>query len=186
MAFTVIYDACVLYPNYLRDLLIRLARAGAVRARWTEEILSEVRRNLHENRGIDPKKLQRLTDLMTAAVPDCIVTEYDELEPSVELPDPDDLHVLAAALRAGAQQIVTANLKDFPETVLAPLDVEAVSPDQFVLNLVKGRAGVVVQVVTEAAGDCHAPPLTVADLLSIYSKSGLIRSAAAIRDLMES
>lgn len=81
---------------------------------------------------------------------------------------------------------MTANLKDFPETVLAPLDVEAVSPDQFVLNLVKGRAGVVVQVVTEAAADCHAPPLTVADLLSIYSKSGLIRSAAAIRDLMES
>lgn len=184
MALTVIYDSCVLYPNYLRDLLIRLARTGIVRACWTEEILSEVRNNLRENRGIDSEKLTRLTDLMTAAVPDCIVTEYEDLEPSVALPDPDDLHVLAAAVQAEAQQIVTANLRDFPKAVLAPFDVEAVSPDRFVLNQIEDRPGVVAQVVVEAAGDCHAPPLTVADLLSIYSRSGLVRSAAALRDLM--
>ncbi len=184
MAFTVIYDSCVLYPNYLRDLLIRLARTGIVHACWTERILSEVRDNLHENRCIDFKKLQRLTDLMTAAVPDCIVTDYEDLEPSVALPDPDDQHVLAAARQAGAQQIVTANLKDFPKAVLAPFDIEAVSPDRFVLNQVGARAGVVAQVVVEAAGDCHAPPLTVAELLYIYSRSGLVRSAAALRDLM--
>ncbi len=184
MVLTVIYDSCVLYPNYLRDLLIRLARTGTVRACWTERILSEVRDNLNENRGIDSRKLLRLTDLMTAAVPDCIVTEYEDLGPSVTLPDPDDLHVLAAAVQAGAQQIVTANLRDFPKAVLAPFEVEAISPDQFVLNQVESRAGAVAQVVTEAAGDCHAPPLAVADLLSIYSKSGLVRSAAALRDLM--
>ncbi len=121
---------------------------------------------------------------MTAAVPDCIVTDYGDLEPTVALPDPDDLHVLAAAVQAGAQQIVTANLKDFPKAVLAPLDIEAVSPDQFVLNQVEDRPGVVARVVVEAAADCQDPPLTVADLLGIYSKSGLVRSVAALRDLM--
>ena len=184
MTFTVIYDSCVLYPNYLRDLLIRIARTGLVRARWTERILAEVRDNLHTNRGIDVKKLQQLTDLMTAAVPNCIVTGYEDLESSVVLPDPNDRHVLAAALRAGAQQLVTANLKDFPGSVLAPFDIEAISADRFVLNQIGIRAGVIAQVVVEAAGDCRAPPLTVADLLSIYGRSGLVRSSAVLRNLM--
>ena len=184
MAPTVIYDSCVLYPNYLRDLLIRLARTGIFRARWSERILSEVRNNLHENLGIDSAKLQRLTDLMTAAVPDCIVTGYEDLVASVVLPDPDDRHVLAAAVEAGARQIVTANLKDFPRAALAPFDVEAVTPDRFVLNQLGSRAGAVAQVVVEAAGACHAPTRTVNDLLGIYSKSGLVRSVAALRDLM--
>ncbi len=55
MALTVIYDSCVLYPNYLRDLLIRLARTGILRARWTEKVLSEMANNLHENRGSTPR-----------------------------------------------------------------------------------------------------------------------------------
>ncbi|MDT9689567.1 PIN domain-containing protein [Streptomyces sp. P9(2023)] len=119
MAFTVVYDACVLYPSTLRDLLIRIAQAGLVRAKWTDRILDEVFRNLQANRPeLDPTKLARTRELMMRAVRDCLVKDYEPLEAVLELPDADDRHVLAAAVKSRAQLIVTNNLKDFPQETL--------------------------------------------------------------------
>ncbi|GAB3449507.1 hypothetical protein GCM10027517_35850 [Phycicoccus ginsengisoli] len=99
MTFVVVYDANVLYPSTLRDLLIRIAQAGLVQAKWTEQILDEVFTNLRANRpDLDPTKLGRTRQLMNAAVRDCLVTGYEPLIASVVLPDPDDRHVLAAAI----------------------------------------------------------------------------------------
>ena len=104
MSFTVIYDACVLYPAPLRDLLVRLAMSGIVRARWTDEILDEVFRNLLEDRpDLDQARLQRTRELMNAAVSDVLVEDYHPLIDTLDLPDPHDRHVLAAAIRCGAQ-----------------------------------------------------------------------------------
>lgn len=112
MAFIVVYDANVLYPNALRDLLIRISQAGLVQARWTNEILDEMLRALARNRAdIPPDKLDRLRQLMNGAVRDCLVCGYESLVAGLKLPDPADRHVLAAAIKAGAQVIVTANLK---------------------------------------------------------------------------
>src|SRR5215213_9354771 len=124
MAFTVIYDACVLYPAPLRDLLIRLAARGVVHARWTDQILDESFRNILANRpDLLPTALARTRDLMNRALRDVGVTGYEGLIGSLDLPDPNDRHVLAAAIRAGAQVIVTTNLDDFPESSLAPFAV---------------------------------------------------------------
>src|SRR5215472_725688 len=113
MTFAVVYDANVLYPNTLRDLLIRIAQSGMVQAKWTSEILDEMTGALLRNRpDIPPARLGRLRDLMNAAVRDSLVTGYEPLIEGLKLPDPDDRHVLAAAIKAGAQVIVTANLKD--------------------------------------------------------------------------
>ncbi|MBI2393507.1 MAG: PIN domain-containing protein [Deltaproteobacteria bacterium] len=126
MAFVVLYDACVLYPAPLRDLLVRFANTGIVRARWSEMILDECFRNILEQRPeLRPEALARTRELMKRAVPDCIVTGFEGLVDSVVLPDPDDRHVLAAAIRAGAQTIVTFNLRDFPDERLAPYNIEA-------------------------------------------------------------
>ena len=125
MAFVVICDACVLYPNIVRDVLIRVAMAGTVRARWTEAILDETFRNPRADRpDLDPDKLSRTRELMCKVVPDCLVTGYESLIDGLVLPDPEDRHVLAAAVRAGAQLIVTSNLKDFPGDALAAYGVE--------------------------------------------------------------
>lgn len=132
MAFVALYDANVLYPSTLRDILIRVAQAGLVQAKWTERILDELFRSLQANRpDLDPEKLHRTRKLMNRAVRDCLVTRYEPLVPAVDLPDPDDRHVLAAAIRAKAQVIVTANLKDFPHENLAPWDIQATHPDAF-------------------------------------------------------
>jgi hypothetical protein len=114
----------------LRDLLIRVAIGHKVRAHWTDQILDEVFENLIENRpDLDRVKLARTRVLMGKALPDAKVTGYESLVPALELPDPDDRHVLAAAIRAGAQMIVTSNLKDFPPECLSPFAIEAKGPD---------------------------------------------------------
>lgn len=121
MAFVVVYDACVLYPFHLKDLLIRVSRAGLVQAKRTNEILDEVFDNILENRpDLNPENLKTTRSLMIKAIPDCIVEGYEGLVDSIELPDEDDRHVLAAAIRSNAQTIVTNNLKDFSESALLP------------------------------------------------------------------
>lgn len=115
MAFIVVYDANVLYPNTLRDLLIRISQAGLVQAKWTNEILDEMLRALNRNRpDIPSDKLDRLRQLMNAAVRDSLVSGHEVLVEGLKLPDPADRHVLAAAIKAGAQVIVTGNLRHFP------------------------------------------------------------------------
>jgi len=137
VSFTAVYDACVLYPPSVRDLLVRLAQTGLFAARWSDAILDEMVESILERQPeVDRSRLERTRQLMCEAVPDCLVTGYEGLIESLELPDPDDRHVLAASIRASAQVIVTSNLSDFPSEHLDPYAIEAQSPDQFVLHLV--------------------------------------------------
>jgi predicted nucleic acid-binding protein len=182
MAFTVIYDANVLYPNTLRDLLIRIAQAGLVQARWTAAILDEMIGALARNRSdIHEDKLERLRRLMTGAVRDCLIIGYEPLIEGLKLPDPDDRHVLAAAIRAGAQAVVTSNLKDFPADELSEWDIEAKSPDDFVLDQVGIHAQTVAACVQQIADSRTRPPQGVDDVLSQLERDGLVESVAALR-----
>ena len=118
--FVALFDACVLYPAQLRDLLLRVAISDLFKARWTDQIHDEWIRNLLENRpDIAPERLARTRELMNASVPDCLVTEYEPFIQQLTLPDQDDRHVLAAAIRCQAGVIVTLNLRDFPEDVVS-------------------------------------------------------------------
>ncbi len=108
MARIVLYDACVLYPAPLRDLLMRLALTDLFQARWTDQIHDEWTRNVLANRpDVTAESLARCRRLMDEHVPDCLVTGYESLIPTLSLPDPDDRHVLAAALHGGASSIIT-------------------------------------------------------------------------------
>jgi predicted nucleic acid-binding protein len=159
MAFIVVYDANVLYPNTLRDLLIRISQAGLVQAKWTNEILDEMLRALSRNRpDIPPDKLDRLRQLMIGAVRDCLVSGYEPLIEGLKLPDPGDRHVLAAAIKTGAQVIVTSNLKHFPAADLRPWDVEAKSPDDFALDQVGIDGRTVAACVQQVADSRSRPP----------------------------
>lgn len=121
-SFAVIYDACLFYPAPLRDLMIRLAQTRRFHTRRTEEIQREWLTALLRNRPeLDEAKLQRTTTPINQAVPDGLVTGYAHLIDQLSLPDPNDRHVLAAAIRSGAQVIATTNLKNFPQVALADL-----------------------------------------------------------------
>jgi predicted nucleic acid-binding protein len=161
MSIPVLYDACVLYGNEVRDLLIRIAIAGLVRAHWTDEILDEAFRNLVANRpDLSPERLTVTRERMNTALPGALVSGYEPLAEALKLPDPDDRHVLAAAIAAGAVVIVTSNLDDFPAEALQPFGVEAKTPDDFVLDRIS---------LDEA-------------VLNALERAGLVGSAAALRD----
>ena len=111
-SFVAVFDACVLYPAPLRDLLLRLALTDLFRARWSAEIHDEwVRAVLARRPDLSPAILDRTRALMDGAVPDAVVTGHEGLIPTLTLPDPDDRHVLAAAIRCQAGVIVTFNLR---------------------------------------------------------------------------
>lgn len=181
MGFIVVYDACVLYPSTLRDLLIRIHQAGLVQAKWTDQILDEMTEALRRTRpDIGEDKLTRLRTLMVQAVRDCRVTNYEPLIEALELPDPDDRHVLAAAVRARAQIIVTDNRRDFPAEYLATWDVEPKTADEFVLDQISlNRQAVYGEIVRIA--DSHVnPPESVSDILERLERCGLVESVAAL------
>jgi predicted nucleic acid-binding protein len=181
MPFVVVYDANALYPNAQRDLLIRIAQAGLVQAKWTAEIVDEmVAARLRRNPELDPAKLDRLKGLINHSVADCLVWGYEPLVTGLKLPDPDDRHVLAAAIKSGAQVIVTANTKDFPAEDLAEFDVEAKTPDDFVLDQLSIDDRIVFACVRDIA-NCRTSPCTSEDVLSELENNGLVTSVAALR-----
>jgi predicted nucleic acid-binding protein len=187
MPFSVVYDACVLYPSSLRDLLIRVACAGVVQARWSDQILDEVFTSIQANRAdLDPTALARTRELMNQALPAARVSGHEPLIAGLSLPDANDAHVLAAAIRSGAQAIVTFNLKDFPETALAPFDIEAKHPDDFLVNCIDISASTVMQVMTEQSADYKKPHVTVPELFAALRGQGLVQSVAKLNDLRSS
>jgi len=144
-SFTALYDASVLYPSDLRNLLMHLALTGLFRARWSADIHEEWISALLRNRpDLTRAKLERTRMLMDEHATDALVTDYQHLIPGLQLPDPNDRHVLAAAIRARADVIVTINLRDFPAETLAAFGIEAQHPDEFVLHLLDLSPGVVV------------------------------------------
>ena len=182
MAYIVVYDANVLYPNTLRDLLIRISQADLVQARWTNQILDEMLRALSRNRpDISPDKLERLRHLMNEAVRDCLVSGHEPLIEGLKLPDPSDRHVLAAAIKSGARIIVTSNLRHFPAADLERWDVEAKAPDDFVLDQLGIDGRTVAACVQQIADSRTRPPQNIEDVLSQLERDGLVESIAALR-----
>jgi predicted nucleic acid-binding protein len=184
VGFVVLYDANVLYPSTLRDLLIRIAQAGLIQAKWSAQILDEVFDSLCENRSdLDVTALKRTRALMMTAVRDCMVSGHESLIPVLQLPDPDDRHVLAAAIRSRAQVIVTDNQKDFPVGTLRQWDIEPKDADEFVLDQIGLSAKVVWSCVQQIAHSWRKPPGTIGDVLASLERSGLVRSVAELRAL---
>jgi hypothetical protein len=184
MPFSVVYDACVLHPVSLRDLLIRLSLERIVQARWSDEILTECFASiLTRNPMLDSGKLTRTRALMCDAIPSAMVTGHGSLTDSLTLPDPRDRHVLAAAICSGSQAIVTFNLRDFPASALAVFNIEAKHPDEFVLNCIDIAPAVVIRVITEQADSYANPAHTVSELLTVLRRAGLVQSVARLNEL---
>lgn len=184
--FTAIYDASVLYPAPLRDLLMHLALTDLFRARWTDRIHEEwITALLARRPDLSRAQLERTRSLMDAAVLDALVTGYDELIDGLSLPDPNDRHVLAAAIRVGADVIVTANLSDLPAAVLAGYGIDAQHPDEFALNLLDLAPAAVCRAVRAHRTSLVQPPKRVADYLATLTAQSLPRTAEALRAFVD-
>jgi hypothetical protein len=171
-----VFDACVLYPAFLRDFLIRLAihgrHQGAMRAKWTGRIHREwIRAVLRDKPDLFRGDLLRTRRLMDQHVRGCRVQGYQRWEQRLTLPDPNDRHVLAAALACVADVIVTFNTIDFPLEVLRPFGMAAVVPDSFVNQLME--SGIVIAAAAEHRAALKRPPLSPVEYLEKLRRNGL-------------
>jgi len=174
---TVVYDACVLYPALLRDFLMWQGLSGSVRARWSCTIHEKWKRNLLRNRpDLTRRQLDRISDLMDSAIPDCLVDGYEGLIADLHLPDADDRHVLAAAIHCVAQAIVTFNLRDFPQEALASYDIKALHPDDFILKLLKRNATSVISAAKRQRAQLVNPAIDTDRYLDSLRRQGLLKT----------
>lgn len=182
--YTVILDACVLYPAPIRSYLLYLAQTGLYRARWTEQIHDEWIRNLLvNNQQLDRKKLERTKELMNKHNPDCLVEGYEPLIESINLPDVDDRHVLAAAIRGQAEAIITYNLKDFPADKLSSFGISAIHPDEFLSDMFELNTGLAIQAAHRHRQGLKTPPFSVEDYLECLQKQKLPNFVSLLRKL---
>ena len=180
--YTAVLDACVLVPIALADTLLRVAEKGLYRPLWSDRILTEAQEATEEiHPGIDVSK--RFMN-MREAFGDAMVADGEELEPGIRLPDPDDRHVVATAIQGGADAIITANLADFPPTALGPLGLEAVHPDDFLLDQLDLSPPTILQVIREQAARTRKPPLTPRDLATLLGRAGAPSFADEVLRLM--
>jgi len=182
MAYTALLDACVLYSAPLRDLLLRLALTDLYRAKWSADIHAEWMRTLAARRpDISQARIDKLRALMNSNVRDAVIENYSPLVPGLTLPDPNDRHVLAAAIVGRADLIVTYNLKDFPAASLDPYGVEAQHPDQFLRHQFDLNPDLVCAVVRDLRTGLRNPPRSVDEYLATLEKHDLTEFAAALR-----
>jgi predicted nucleic acid-binding protein len=179
----VVLDACVLYPAPIRDLLLHLAAEDLYSPRWSKSIHEEWIRNLLANRpDLKKSKLQRTQKLMDDAFPEAVVRNYSGLEKKLTLPDADDNHVLAVAIKSQATTIVTFNLKDFPAKYLAPHHVKAVHPDRFILDLIRTDEQKARKAFQKQTAILTNPPMIETQVLNILGER-LPSSADALKKL---
>ncbi len=183
----VVYDACVLYPAPLRDLLMWLALSGLFQAKWTEKIHQEWISNLLKNRpDLTLAQLNRTKDLMNHNVRDALVNDYEHLIPTLTLPDPNDRHILATAIKSKASLIITFNLKDFPSSILKNYQLEAINPDEFIVELIALDKQVVIQAATQHKNTLRNPPFTFNEYLETLANQRLVETAKILKTILPS
>ena len=181
--FTVLYDACVLYPAPLRDLLMELALSNLYRAKWSNRIHDEWIRNVLKSRpdlAID--KLERTKELMNLHVLDSLVENFEEVEQVLNLPDANDNHVLAAAIVSSSDVIVTFNLKDFPDDHLIKYGIEAQHPDHFLMHLADLDLSAFLTALKNTRSRLKNPPKSIDEYLNILKQQRLIKTVSLLEE----
>lgn len=161
-AFPAFFDTCSLFGGLLNDLFLRLAEEGAYRLLWSDQVLDELQQALVERVGSE--RARRRVEAMRRAFPDAAVQGYQHLEQRMPV-DPGDRHVAAAAVHAGAEVVVTANLQHFPAQPLSAFDLQPRHPDEFLLDQLDLYPDLVVRCVEDLSDAYENPPMTVHQIL---------------------
>ena len=175
-------DANVLYLAGLRDMLLRLADRYLFAPLWSADIHAEWMRSLSANRpDLDARVLERTRALMDGHFPEAVVSGYKDFAGGLDLPDPGDRHVLAAAIRGQADVIVTGNLRHFPAGSLAPHALAAEHPDAFMAGLLETDPDAALAAVRGHRAALRSPPRRVGEHLAALERLGLHRTVALLR-----
>ncbi len=185
--FTALVDACALAGVLKRNLLLTLAEAGFYRLRWSDAILDEAEAAIaaiQAAKGVADaaQRAARARKAMEAAFEEACVGDFSAMMGAVgDLPDENDRHVVAAALKTSAAIIVTDNLKDFPETILAPLNLEARSADAFIADTIALDPGRAVAAIKRMRSRLKRPDKTAEILLLDMEAAGLTETVDVLK-----
>ncbi|MCA3627248.1 MAG: PIN domain-containing protein [Methylobacterium sp.] len=179
--FVVVLDANVLFPFRKRDVLLRFCQAGLFRARWSPQILDEWTRNLLADKPHLAGSIQSQHEAMQRAFPEACITGHEPLIDALKLPDANDRHVLAAAIRCGAQHIVTENLKDFPDDVLNEFAVEAIDADEFLSRTFDLYPAAALEALKTMRQAYRNPPFTQSEFVFDLTAKGMPKLASRLR-----
>lgn len=172
--YAALLDACVLVPIALADTLLRVAERELYRPLWSERILVEAADAVLEiHPGLAPDTVAKRFTTMNNTFKEASVEGWEIFESAIELPDPDDRHVVAAAMLGRADTIVTANVRDFPRETLRPLEIAVVDADTFLLDQLDLAPRVLLDVLREQAAHTRHPVLTPTDLLARLGRAGV-------------
>jgi hypothetical protein len=178
----VIFDACVLYPFHLRNIVVQIAVDHLVDARWTDEIHDEwIRSLIADVPGIPIERLQITRKLMNDALPDATVTGYQAHLEAITLPDPDDRHVVAAAITTGASVILTWNLRDFPTKELKKHCLVRQTPDVFLTDLYDKAPDLTLASLANARRNLGKTRISASDFIDILKNQKLRQLAANLK-----
>ena len=179
--YTALLDANVLYSATIRDIMMEVALAKLYRPKWTADIHREwIDAVQRSNQHVKPENLVRTRKLMDATIPTALVKGYERLIETLSLPDPNDRHVLAAAIVGRCHVIVTQNLKDFPEATMANNGVETQRPDEFLANHLDLAPGRFCMAIRIARLGHKNPPYTVETYLNNLTRIGLVVTATEL------
>jgi predicted nucleic acid-binding protein len=180
--FTALLDACTVVPIVRADTLLRIAEREMYCPKWSDRIIEEARRAIEKiHPGISTEKIAKRFNDMNKVFDEALVNGWESLVPTIELPDPDDRHVVAAAILGGAQLIITDNIKDFPADALEPFGIEAVTADDFLLDQLDLNRRIVLNVIEEQAKFTSNPHLEPQDLIARLEQAGVPRFADEVR-----
>ncbi len=185
--YTVLLDANVLYSVAISDALMEVAATGIYAAKWSKAIDDEWVRNLAKNRNRPESDFHPRRDLMHDACPDWEVPEdgWRPIEPSLSLLDANDRHVLAAAVAGHADSIVTINIKHFPASVLDPLGITALHPDEFLLQQLELEPLVVLPAFKVMRARLKNPAFTPTAFVDAMERNGLVQTAAFLGQALQ-
>jgi PIN domain len=173
-----VFDACILYPFHLRNVLVQAAVDRLVEARWTDEIHDEWIRNLAAHTPAVPiERLQNTRRLMNDALPTAMVSSYENHVPEVNLPDPNDRHVVAAGIAAGASIILTWNLRHFPAKELKKFGLRRETPDAFLSGLYDKVPDLTISSLANAQRNLTKTRVSASDFIDVLNSQQLIELA---------
>ncbi len=182
--YTVLLDACVLLPICVCDALLSVAATGIYAAKWTRKIDEEWTRNLESEKGKPKGFFGDRCEQMHLACPDWEVSEsaWLPLEKSLSLPDPDDQHVLAAAISGHADCIVTFNLRDFPDSTVSSFGIEVLHPDEFLIAQIELDPLRVLTAFKKMRDRLRNPPFTPESFIDALERNRLPQTAMYLRE----
>ena len=177
----VIFDACILYPFHLRNIVVQIAVDRLVDARWTDEIHDEWIRNLAANVPAIPiERLQITRRLMNDALPHAMVAGYQGHIQAVTLPDLDDRHVVAAGIAGGASVVLTWNLRDFPVRELKKHGLRRKTPEALLVDLYDKVPDLTLASLANARRNLSKTRVSASDFVDILKNQKLIQLSARV------